>query len=739
MMMQHKESRHDDALPPVLGLADMLAVLRQRARLIVAAAAVAGALALLAAMLTTPRYEATATILIDTREKKIVDLDQVQAGMLPDTASLESEIEIAGSSAIAGRVIDELGLGDDPELTQRSRLLAWIRPDAGSVRPAPGLDPTAATGTSAGEPSDALAGFLSRLTVRRVRVSFMIAITFGSRDPEKAARIANAVAEAYLDEQVGTKMRAAEAATAMLDKRVGELKERLHDAERLVEKFKADNGIIDVNGRPLSDKALDSTADELVDVRTRMAAAQAKFERMQSLLDDGDPGTVSEMMQNSRVAQLTEDLARSTREGAELETRYGPMHPAMIKAQAQVQEIRLQLNAAISKSISSLRTEYELARERDQKLTANLEVMKSSAGDNGQASVGLREFEREADAARGIYETFLKRVQETQQQQSLQLADARIIERALPPPRPSAPNRMRFVVFGIAAGFGLSLALAFLYEIFVAGAARPERIEARLGVRHLASVPPIAPEAGGFAVDPVRQIRRIVLEPQSDFAETIRTLRIEIDSRRPPGEPTTILMASPMPGEGRSLIASNLAHAYAVAGVKTLLVDADLRRGALTGSLLPEAEMGLADCLIEGRQPRLAVVRDASTGVHFLPAGMARIAPGSAPEVLASRRFAAAIAALKGEFDVLVIDCPPLLAVVDGRIIAGLADDIVLVWRWQATPAQLVKRAVRNLGANADKIAGVVVNGVPTAELAMPTRFVAPHAVRRGADALAAA
>jgi exopolysaccharide transport family protein len=697
------------------GPTDVLRVLRRRFRLLIAATLLAAGLAALVSLLMTPRFEAVATVLIDSREKTVVDIDQVVSGLSADTPTIESEVELIRSSAIAGRVIADLKLGEDPEFIRSDRLLHRLlrlvqgAPVEEEISAAALVEATASSETGGDE---LIQAFQKRLTVQRVRNTFLISIGFQSKDAVKAARIANAIAEAYVQDQVEAKLKAAEVATTWLDKRIVELREQVFDAERMVEDYKSKNRLVNSEGFLLGEKEIARATEQLILSRTATAEARAKFEQAEAVLRAGDPAdSVTDVLRNNTITLLKEQLAKTSRQVAELRTRYGELHPAMAKALAEDREAREQLRSEVAKIVANLRTEFEVARDREAEIALQIETMKATSGQSGQAMVKLNELEREANASRSIYEAFLKRAQETTQQQNLQLADARVVERATAPAEPASPKRLQIILLGMLAGLAGSLGLALAWEMLFPSTVRPEAIEAALSLDYLSAVPALAGNPRQ-PVDALGAIRRILIEPSSSFAEAIRSVRLGIDARRRHDGAQLILLASALPNEGKTLIASNLAHHYALSGARTVLVDADLRKGELSRLLLPAPARGLADCMVDGAPVATAIVRDAVTGMNFLPAFGA--APVRVPpaELLSSSAFDTVISELKSRFDIIVVDCPPVMPVVDARIIAEFADAIVFVVRWQATSQQIARRALRLLAPNAERIAGVVVNGV---------------------------
>ncbi len=716
------EDESDGGSSTLPSIGEMLVIVARRARLLAGLTLLAAGIAAAYAYSLAPVYEATATVLIDSRAKNVVEMEQVVDRMKTDTPAIESEVEIARSAAIAGRVIDELGLGEDPELSGGGGLLSLFQ-QALPRRAKTGQegDPPAKRAAAilpGASDSNVLSAFMARLSASRVRNTYLIEVGFESRDARQAARIANAMARAYIAEQVDSRIKTAELASNWLERRIGELKERVFDAERVVAEFKAKNHIVDTEGYSLDDKELARAMEQLILARAETASAKAKFAQARTLSQAGDGyENVSDVLNSLTIGHLKDELAKSAGSVAELSTRYGKRHPNMQKAEADLKSARVQLANEIKRIVTNLENEYQVALGREDSLSQSMEGLRATAGDVGQATVQLQELQREATAAREIYESFRKRIEETRQQESFQLAESRIVTPAVVPISPSGPKRTRIIAIGGAAGLVLGLALTVLLELMHPSFFKPEKLERELELRHLASIPaatcsPHDLEAGGLS-----QIRRILVEPQSGFAESVRSIRVALDERRPERGADVVLVVSAMPGEGKTVVASNLAHHYALSGLKTLLVDCDLRKAMLTRSFMPDAPRGLFECLLARSSVRHDIVREAATGLHFLPASSEGAPAVAAAELLASPAMARILAELRPEFDVIVLDCPPVMPVVDARILADLADQILFVYRLGKTPIPLARRALKNLEANADKIAGIVVNGIDPALL----------------------
>jgi capsular exopolysaccharide synthesis family protein len=427
------------------------------------------------------------------------------------------------------------------------------------------------------------------------------------------------------------------------------------------------------------------------------------------MLRDGEGKNVDEVLKSHTVRMLKEQLGRATRREAELITRYGSKHPELIKARAELADISGQLALEIDQIVANVKNEYKVAADRERMLEQSLNQLKDQQNLSKEVSVKLRDLEREAETSRRVLEAFLARYKQTTESQDLHLPDARIVEKADVPTAPTAPKRKQIVLIGAFGGLGLGLGLALLLELMTPGLARPEDADTTLGVPHLATVPMLKRSSDGLS-DPNAAVRVVLTQPHGVFARKLRLLESEIDRRRGDPTPRVLLVASSLPNEGKTVIAANLALALAARGTRTLIIDADLRRSTLSQKLGVEEAPGLIDAVGYGQDFESVILRDTVSGLAVMPAGGTGRVVLSPPEVLEAPGFGQRIARLKAHFDTIIIDVPPLLPVVDGRIVADYADQIVFVAAWQRTPKQLVRRAVSLLGANAAKIIGLVIN-----------------------------
>lgn len=712
-----------------LSLALVLSAVKRRWRL-VAATAVLGAVAVGAVVYSLPnRFEGSAVIQIDPRRKIVSNIDPVVADMKADASTIDSEVEILRSRAIALRAIDVLGLRQtglglaEPWWKRVGASLGLVvTPDAGPGKPrAPSrIDDLVAEAPGSYKPeADPLAAaFADMIKVQRIRTTLLIEVKALSSDPVQAARIANVVADVYVEAQLAAKTKAASMATDMLEEKIDGLRKRVAEAERKVEQYKAQHSIFDSEGQALSEKQLARVMEQHVAARNATAEARAKYELAQKLTRAGDGGaTLADVLASHTVRQMKEQVAAVSRREAELLTKYGPKHPEIQKVRAELADAQASLKVEVERLVDNLRNEMEVAVDKERQLAATLARMKEQQVVDKEAGVELKELEREAATSKQLFEALLARYKQTAETQGLQLPDARIVERADVPLFPSFPKRKPLVAAGLAGGLALGFALALALELMATGIGRPEDVERLLELAHLTSLPRLA-ERGAAVADPLRSVRQIIAEPHGLFAEAIRAARREIDIKRAGRAGRIVLIASSLPNEGSGIVASNLAHHYGLTGQRVLLIDGDLRRSGLTRQLAPQRPTGLLEALSGGVPVEQAVLRDTTTGLHFLPASGPAPSSASAPELLSSRAMAEALSRLRQQFDTIIVDAPPLLPVIDGRVLADHADQVVMVMVWRQTPKQLAKKALAALGPNQRKVAGVIVNEVDPAVIA---------------------
>ena len=709
-------ARHGDGDEWVRGFFDRL----RRGKLVILAVAALGVLAAsLIVTQITPLYSAKAMILVGLPKQHVVDVEDVLQGMRTDRATMESEVEVLRSRSLAAKVVDELRLVDEPAFNPKLRpprrsILSMLNPlnwipsewlaaltgeDAAHVEP-----PSAAE--KAQRTRRAIAARVMKSVAARIEGrSRVIRVSATSTEPKLAADVANTLSDLYLVEQLETKFEATRRATEWLNTRVDDLREQVEASEEAVEEYRQRHGLIQSNDATVTEQQISGATDQLIATRAKTAEAEARLRQVRSLLDAGGIESASDVLASPVIQKLREQETDVARRAAEMATVYGPRHPTMINVQAELEEMRGKLAGEVGKIVRSLANELEVARIRERTLEGGLDELKSDTERLNAAQGRLRVLEREAAANRTLFDTFLARWKETGRQDEIQYADARILSRAVVPGGPSSPQTFRILGAALAFSLVLGIALVHLVERLDSGFRGAEQVERLTGLGVLSSIPNVpASRSTPTLVD------YLLAKPGSAFAESFRTLHTSLQLTTGDGGGKTILIASSIPEEGKTTVAIGTARAFARAGRRTLLIDADLRRDQVAQMLGLEGEPGLVGYLASPDAALPDVIqRDEKGGMDVVVSGAAPLL--NSVDHFRSQRMSGLIEACESAYDFVVIDSPPTQLLSDSRILASLADRVVFVIRWAAVRREVALSGLQLL-AKAGNLNGIVLNAV---------------------------
>jgi polysaccharide biosynthesis transport protein len=455
-----------------LGLPTDLTFLWRQRRWIVVGVAVA-LLANLGAELTfTPRYRADSQILIGPVDLRGVDKSVMPAAQTADSnvIEVESETRVLTSDKVLRRVVEAERLTADPEFNSSTgsafgSLVRVLKAVIGlKAKPAPARD--AAFG--------ALRQLQRAVTAKRTERTYVVDLMVETSRPEKSARLANAIVQAYFAEQSAAHSEAARRVTESLTGRLAELQERVRHAEEEVERYKAEQGIVGASGRLVDEQQLTELNNQLTAAQGRTAAARARYEQLRRLQGRGtDPGSILEAVQSTTIGLLRQQYAAAAQREATLTAELGPQHPYINDARAQVRNAQRLVAEEVARVADATHGEYERALADEEALSNNLNALKQRAITTGMAFVKLRELEREVDASRAVYESFLVRARETREQERLDTVNVRVLSDAQPPlDRSWPPRRLILLLAALAAGLLGGIGLAYLAEQ-IGNAVRP--------------------------------------------------------------------------------------------------------------------------------------------------------------------------------------------------------------------------------------------------------------------------
>lgn len=658
------------------------------------------------------RYTATTQILIDPTDLRAVGSELSPTNQMSDIAVLqvESQVRVLTSDSVLRRVIKTEALDRDAEFAGRPSLLR-------------GLIGMVGLGSSA--PADstltALTALRRSLVVKRAERTYVVDVSVTSLYPEKAERIANAIAQAYLTEQTDVRSDAARQISQTLSARLSELKDRVREAEERVEAFKARNNILGASGQLVNEQQLSELNNQLGAARARAAQAKARLEEVERLQrTKGDVGAVPEAVQSPTITALRGQYAEIVRREAEQMTSLGARHPAVIEIQAQADRLRRMIEEEVNRTALSARSEYESAHANEDMLARSLEALKHNAVITNEAMVTLRELERDVQASRAVYEAFLVRARETGGQERLDTKNIRVISRAdLPLHRSFPPSNLILAVAALALGIGAGIAITILRPPSEETAARPDAGRSPGGR-------PDQVAAGSKPARPARPdvpVLAVLLgadeppelwalsEPKSRFARDIRKIYEAVrTSHNKRGNPSLLVVATRSEDDDTAAVALNLAAVGALTQ-RVLLIDADLDQRMLTAVDAEQSEAGLVDVAVGRRVLSDVVVRDRETNINLLPF----VAPNSRRDRRIKDEDIRLAFAQTKHFDMVIVAAADSDGDPSGRFFAGLVDHIVLVARTEDADAGAIEELVSRFGLDARKIRGAVLTSAEAA------------------------
>jgi capsular exopolysaccharide synthesis family protein len=643
---------------------------------------------------------------------------------------VQNEAFIMQSRELARDVIDELNLRADPEFNpwapqpHRWRNYLFVEEYLNPLRYIPkswlrgdrDVDSEAARQRVARQREERVVDILlSHIDVATLGRSQVLSVKASSETPETAAQIANAVAQAYLRQQRKQKVATIDRMEDYLSKRVDEMYVQVDTADRAVAEYRRDHGIYTTGKDKDGTGALNLTTAqlaqlnlELINAQTAKAEADSRLKEATSLknagLKNSGPDAVPDVLKNQLIQGLKAQQAQAEGKLADLEASYGAKHPLVVNGRAEVADLRARLAREMDHVIGSIRQEARTADARYAALTANFErLQKTMAGVNDK-SIQLAALERDATVNRNLLEALLSRLREAYGRDALQTADARVISTAAAPEQdsPSYPPKGLIMGFAGLVGLGIGAMLAMTRENIDASFRRTEDVENMTGLPVIATVPDI-----GQATPPSVQVVR---QPISAYAEAIRRLHVGLELSEPEHPPKTVMFASSVPAEGKSVMVASLGRMLAGCGKNILLIDCDWRSPHLHHLFRCPNTGGLA-ALLEEENPDLASVihNDELSGLDLIVAGSWD--PRSVQR-LTSERMRLVLQTFSKNYDMVIIDGPPVLSGAEMLNVARMVEKTCFVVRWGHTRRDIALQGMKQLiDAGAD-LAGVVLSRV---------------------------
>jgi uncharacterized protein involved in exopolysaccharide biosynthesis/Mrp family chromosome partitioning ATPase len=747
--------------PDGFSVLDLVLLLWRRKIAIASAALLCACIAVAIGKSLTPKYTASAQLYVDPRELQLVDRELTPRA--PDLSGLAMVVESQGrvitSNNVLLQVIRETNLEKDPEFgggdakglfgTLLGLFGIELRPSAEQQK----LIQMAALET-----------LIRHINVKKTDKTFIVDIDVWSIDPAKAAMISNAIAKAYLTESSQSQATRVRRATNDLSSRLSELQERLRNAENTLAVYKAQNNFVGTQDTLISDQQLSASNQRLAAARALTLDAQAKYDQIEaSRKASTDAGAIPEALQSPTIGNLRSQYADARKRQAELQGELGPRHPALRQIEQQVEDLRRTIGEETNRFLQAAKNDLTRARDYEASLNKALETQKRQSVQMSQASVRLRELERDVEASRDVYQSFLKRSRETEEQETLNTSSARIIGDATVPQRRTFPPGMSlFAMIGFVLGGLAAAAWIVAVARLTPGAnpVRPDRISVTSEAatenraRAAAAKQPQGTQArpqpavaliekpliarlqesdvmrtlgGILATGGTVDVTRLGWPtlragfPLMPFLNAMREMRTVLTRRVAKDTAPVMAVIGAGPGQDRSIAALNIALAAAHDGARVLMIDADQRAHALSSMVSSAAkdEPSRLGWLNIGAKPSREI--KTANGISIMPVGKISDAKGSdakGSDTKGSDAIHKAIAQARaaGGYNLVVVDAPAMPWSPADHGLFDAVDGLVAILPIKLDINDSMEDIITALGETERKLVAVVINELnPTA------------------------
>jgi polysaccharide biosynthesis transport protein len=655
----------------------------------------------------TPIYNARVQILIEKEASNVVTFKEaVEQNQVADDY-YQTQYKILQSRLLARRTLDSLQLWHNPQFDSteigskgaRGTIAAIFSSskDTGKIAEPPGPEETKAQ-------SRAIDQFLKDLVVSPIRNSRLVDVSFESPDAQLAARAANGLAKAYIEQNMEFKYLSSKEASDWLAKQLGEQRRQVESSEQALQKYReSSNDAVSLEDRQ------NIVVQRLADLN--QAVTRAKMERIEkestynqiraTQNDRAALDTFPAILANSFIQQQKSELAELQRQQAQLGEKLGPNHPDMVKVASAIRTAEAKIQGEVGKVIQAMQNDYQRSVINERSLTQALEQQKREALELNRKGSEYGVLSRDATSNRQIFESLMQRTKETAISGELRTSNIRVVDAAETPRRPTSPNTRNNLLIGLVTGTILGVGLAFFFEYLDNRIKSPEELTRHLKMPFLGMIPAL--------FDHVASAPLINTAVPPNFSECFRTLRTSVLFSTAEDGLRSLVVTSTGPGEGKTLVATNLAVGLAQAGMRVLLIDADMRRPRVHIVFDKSRQPGLSNVLVGTAKFSETVHATTVPGLWMVPAGAY---PPNPSELLSSKRFADLVASLGAHFDWAIIDTPPVMAVTDSSIVAHLTTGVVFVVGAEMTSRYAAQRAVEQLGRGHAKFLGAVLNRV---------------------------
>ena len=661
----------DQALEDLLDFWTLLRVLVKWWWLIALIMAAAVALTSVITLRQTPMYQATTVVEIKQEESNIIDVNEVEQ-INANAEFMATQFSLLRSRALAERIVQILNLSNDARFS----------------------DPSAPPAIRIDEAADKLINHTSVSAVGRSR---LVNISYIDADPRLAARISDAVADNFIAYNLERKFNATSYAREFLEERLAATRSSLEESERKLVQYADEQRIVNIGGDSsgaqegagsLDSAALATLNTELTNVQTQRIDLEQRFNEARDNLFSSD------IQNNGTIKSLQADLARLENEFQEKSQYLKADFPEMVELQGRIEAVSTGLQTERRNIVNTLQSQYQSLLAREQGLQERIDEVKRDVINLRKRSIDYNILQREVDTNRAQYDALLQRLKEISISDGVGSNLVSIVDRAEVPSAPFAPNLKRALLIAVVLSGAIGIGLVFALELIDDRIKLPDEIKNKLDLRVLGVVP-ILGKDGEFA-DAIK-------DSQSSISESYASTRTSLQFASANGAPQIIQLTSTRSGEGKSSSAFALAKSFASLNLRTLIIDADLRLPAFSKGT--SQSIGLSGLLTSTASLEPQFVETEIDGLTLLPAGKV---PNTPAELLSSHRFEEILTHLREQFEMIIIDGPPVLGLADAPILGAKCDATILVIEAGAIRTPTLKSTLDRLASSNTQVMGAL-------------------------------
>lgn len=670
----------------------------------------------------TPVYEATARLLIEKETPNILSFKEVLDMNTADENYYQTQYKILKSRTLAKQVLQKLGIFEQkaqqpPQAPSWFSVRTWMTKAQEwlGLQQAPALSGPEQT---AEREERLITTFLSSIVVTPIRGSRLVDVSARSVDRKQTALIANTLVDLYITQNLDNKLSTTKEAVTWLQKELETTQKKLVESEAALHEYKAKYEIITIEDRQnIVLQKLSELNTAVNNAKIKRSDLEAQYNKIKEY-NIVQLESLPQVINNPLIQQLKVELANVENELSDLQQKYRSKHPSVEALQTQVVSVRRRINSEIKRITDSITSEYEVALAQEKDLIAMLEDQKQEVLDLNQKSIKYKELQREVDSNQRIYDTLLQRAKETSISERLETSNIEVVDRAVVPTSPIAPNKQRNILLGVMVGLAMGVSLAFFFEYLDNSLKTAEDVKQYLGIPFLGFVPKVSPKELVGNIGQHSAERIVVLNPRSNASEAYRSLRTNVtfallnDHFLATNQGAVMLVTSTNPSEGKSSVVANLAIALAQGGSKTLIIDCDFRRPVMHRIFdLKNVEIGFADMItnVKAFGTKKGIRETGIDNLHVIPCGKI---PPNPSELLGSSLTRMIINTLSEKYDKILIDSPPVNTVTDPVILSRVAHGVIFIIRASETRRDVAQRAMEQLRSADATIIGGVLNSV---------------------------